>query len=79
MVCYFNLGFDAEVASKFEKVRSGNRFINNLYYTYYSLRGSICTCDLIRVNDFVESFTELKSTGDDDNKKHIKKEVFRMD
>lgn len=60
MCCYYNLGFDAKVASDFEKMRSKHRFVNHLAYAYLGLKGALCSSNLIRVKDFLEGFTELK-------------------
>jgi hypothetical protein len=90
MCCYYNLGFDALVSNgniliyliyiAFESWRTGSRVRNNLRYAYLTIRHGFCTCNLIRVKDFLDNITEITETGKNVvfTRKHILGNPFMM-
>ena len=53
--------------------------MNYLYYTYFTMKGAVCTCDMIRVRNFIENFTEIRPQGIDHQFKSKREVVFSMD
>lgn len=56
------MGLDSIISNAFEPHRTGNRHVNNMIYTYLTIKNLFCRCcDPINIKDMIESFTETKS------------------
>lgn len=56
---YVNLGLDSVISNAFEERRTGSRAVNNMIYTWLTVRHLFFSCcDPVNIKDIIESFTE---------------------